>query len=125
MRLLLDSHVMLWWTGLYPGFISQRLHDAMAKADSVAISAATIWELEIKRNAGKLALPADAWVRVTGLGIACLQITQEDAVAAGGLPPIHRDPFDRMIVAQAIRRDLVLVTGDAILADYSVALIRI
>lgn len=123
MKLLLDSHVLLWWTGLYPGRVSQRLRDVMAAADSVAISVATVWELEIKRNAGKLVVAADAWERVGDLGIACLPITREDAIVAGGLPPIHRDPFDRMIIAQAMRRDLMLVSGDAVIAEYRFPLV--
>lgn len=125
MKLLLDSHILLWWTGLSAGRVSQPLVTVMSDAEQVAISAATVWELEIKRNAGKIAIEAGAWGKVVALGIAILDITQEDAVAAASLPPLHRDPFDRMIVAQAKLRKLTLVTADAYVAAYDPAARRV
>lgn len=125
MKLLLDSHVLLWWTGSVSDRISDQLKHAIVSADSIAISAATTWGLEIKRSVGKLSLAHDIWERVSDIGIACLPITQEDAVTAGRLPLTHRDPFDRMIIAQALRRNLTLVTADADMVLYDVAHVRI
>ena len=91
------------------------------RAESVVVSAVSIWEIEIKRAAGRLAAPVDVLEMVEQAGFDRLQITCEHAVEAGRLPPHHRDPFDRMLVAQARLEGLTLATSDPQLARYDVA----
>jgi PIN domain nuclease of toxin-antitoxin system len=117
---LLDSHVLLWWLGMDSHKMSDAVRDAIAEADTACVSIASIWELEIKRSLGKLELPVDDWESVQDAGLRLLEITLDDALTAATLPLIHRDPFDRMVVAQARTRGLTLVTRDARLLDYAV-----
>lgn len=125
MKLLLDSHVLLWWLGLQDGRLPATIVRAIGEAEQLFVSVATIWELEIKRNAGKIAFSADAWARVEALGVTWLSIERDDTVAAGRLPLLHRDPFDRMLVAQAMQRGLTLATADRTLAEYGVAILAV
>lgn len=120
MRLLLDTHVVLWWLGgdaaLAPG-----ARDAIAGAESdVAVSAASAWELGIKQASGKLRIPDDLAQRLRRDGMRLLDVTFAAAAAAAALPPVHRDPFDRMLVAQAQLGGRTLVTADAQIARYDV-----
>lgn len=124
MSLLLDSNALLWWSGLHHGELPRVVKTAIAEADRLFVSVATVWELEIKRATGKLRFSEDAWAQVEAIGIEWLSVELGDAVEAARLPLIHRDPFDRMIVAQAMRRGLTLVTADAALADYGVAILK-
>lgn len=125
MKLLLDSHVLLWWTGLQTGRLPTKINRTIGEAELLFVSVATIWELEIKRNTGKISFSSDAWARVEALGVSWLSIERDDAAAAGGLPPLHRDPFDRMLIAQAMRRGLTLATADRTLAAYGVAILAV
>jgi PIN domain nuclease of toxin-antitoxin system len=122
MSLLLDTHVVLWWLTDDPtlsGDIKTRLdHDP-----DVYVSAATVWEVAIKQAAGKLTAPADLPERIRGSGFAELAINSEHAIAAGRLPLIHRDPFDRMLVAQARCEDFALVTRDPECQKYEVSVL--
>ena len=127
MKLLLDTHVWLW-CAIEP----HRLRDAVRAAifdpdNSVHVSAASIWEVALKHEIGRLPLPVplpDFVATQTGLGIAeVLDITAAHAVAAGALPRHHRDPFDRMLVAQAHVEGLTLVTADEALRAYGVPLL--
>ncbi|CCG03515.1 type II toxin-antitoxin system VapC family toxin [Blastococcus saxobsidens] len=120
MTLLLDTHVLLWWM-----FDDDRLTSAMREAisdpaTSVAVSAVSAWELAIKAALGKLAIPDDLTEEIQRQGFAAIPVTVEDGVAAGALPRHHANPFDRMLIAQALRRGLVLVTADRRFADYDV-----
>lgn len=124
MRYLLDSHVALWWLGMDSHRLTNALRDTIAEADAVFVSIATVWELEIKRSIGKLKMPVDDWQRVEATGLAFLPLELADALLAAHLPLIHRDPFDRMMVAQALARGLTLITRDARLPDYGVATIK-
>ncbi len=92
----------------------------LSRRNRVAVSAATIWEVEIKRALGKLVAPDDLTEQLATHGFTQLPIRWEHAVAAGRLPAHHRDPFDRMLIAQAMLEDLVVVTGDQSFADYDV-----
>ncbi len=124
MILLLDSNALLWWTGLNYGRLAEPAMTLIAEADRIFVSVATVWELETKRKAGKLDFAPDAWARVEAIGIDWLPVELADAIEAGRLPLIHRDPFDRMIVAQALRRRLTLVTADSTLGEYGVATLK-
>jgi PIN domain nuclease of toxin-antitoxin system len=118
MRLLLDSNVMLWWAGLDACKLSDAAASAIADADTVMVSFASVWELEIKRSIGKLVFPFDDWDAVTARGAGLLPITLEHIQIATRLPLLHKDPFDRMLVAQAICEDLVLLSSDRRLRGY-------
>jgi PIN domain nuclease of toxin-antitoxin system len=118
--LLLDTHVLLWWL-----FDDDRLTPAMRAAiadprTSVAVSAASAWEMAIKATRGKLTIPEDLAEEIARQGFEGLPVTVEDSLAAGALPRHHDDPFDRMLIAQAARRRFVLVTADRRFADYDV-----
>jgi len=92
----------------------------MEAADSVSVSAATIWEIEIKRALGKLQAPADALERSDESGFERLPITFEHAREAGRLPLLHGDPFNRLLVAQARVEGLTLASADSAISQYQV-----
>lgn len=120
MILLLDAHPLLWWLADDPELAAAARTAIGDPATDVLVSAATIWEIEIKRALGKLDAP-DGLVRVIGqTGFDVLPITGDDAERAGRLAPHHRDPFDRMLVAQAARLDALIVSRDAAFAAYDV-----
>ncbi len=120
--LLLDTHAFLWWLA-----DDRRLKPAARKAISEAplvyVSAASAWEAGIQAALGRLTLPAPFHEGVSASGFEELPITIAHAEAAGGLPPHHADPFDRMLIAQANTERLVLVTHDRMLQPYDVKLL--
>ncbi len=118
MRLLLDTHVLIWWAGGTP--LAASVATAIGSAREVAISAASVWEAEIKAATGRLVLEADLAREPQEHGFRALPITAEHGVAAARLPLHHRDPFDRMLVAQAQVEGLTLVTRDPIFSRYDV-----
>jgi PIN domain nuclease of toxin-antitoxin system len=116
---LLDTHALLWWLaddGRLPPGARRAIKDPAAIA---YVSAGSVWEIAIKRSLGKLELP-DSWYAATFRDFAELPITSEHARRAGELPPHHRDPFDRLLVAQALAEGLTLVTADPAFARYGV-----
>jgi PIN domain nuclease of toxin-antitoxin system len=123
MSLLLDTHVVLWWLADDPG-LPEEIKDRLDHEPDVRVSAATIWEIAIKQALGKISAPADLPDRVRESGFRELPIDFTHAIAAGRLPLIHRDPFDRMLVAQARCEDLTLVTRDPYCQQYEVAILR-
>jgi PIN domain nuclease of toxin-antitoxin system len=122
MSLLLDTHVVLWWLTDDPT-LSDDIKTRLDHDPDVYVSAATVWGVTIKQAAGKLTEPADLPERIRGCGFAELAINSEHAIAAGRLPLIHRDPFDRMLVAQARCEDLTLVTRETQCQKYEVAVL--
>ncbi len=125
MRCLLDTHVLLWWIEDNPDSRSDCGRSIATRNTEIVVSAATIWEAAIKRALGKLRF--ETAVLLDSLdrgGIRVLPITAEHALAAGDLPRHHDDPFDRMLVAQAIAEALRSITSDRWLASYHVALVR-
>lgn len=118
---LLDTHVFLWAAG-DPDRLGTHAREVLEdRRHEVFVSAASIWEIAIKRRLGKLRAPKAVVAKVDQLGFRGLPITLDHAHEADGLPLHHRDPFDRMLVAQAIRERLVLVTHDALLDRYAAA----
>jgi PIN domain nuclease of toxin-antitoxin system len=117
--LLLDTHVVLWWLADDPN-LSDDLKQKLDHEPDVYVSPASLWEVGIKQAIGKLKAPDDLPEHIIRSGFRELPVTFEHAVAAGRLPPIHRDPFDRMLVAQARCADLTLVTRDADIQKYDV-----
>jgi PIN domain nuclease of toxin-antitoxin system len=122
-KLLLDTHALLWWLAGDPA-LDPAAVEAIAAADTVAISAASAWEIAIKQASGKLSGPDDLPGELAGNRFSELPVTVSHALAAGALPPLHTDPFDRILVAQARLEGLTLVTRDRRLADYGVAFLR-
>jgi PIN domain nuclease of toxin-antitoxin system len=121
--LLLDANALLWWLADDP---TLSLHARRAIADpntDVLVSAASVWEIQIKRAIGKLTAPDGIVAAVDSAGFVGLPITMGDAEEAGRLPPHHRDPFDRMLVAQAQRLDAVIATRDTVFAAYGVEIL--
>ncbi len=124
MRLLLDSHVLLWTLAGSPELKSDLKRKIADPRNDVLVSAATVWEIAIKRRLGKLHVP-DNWLEaVEASDLAPLSINFVHAIAAAGLPRHHDDPFDRMLIAQAQTEDLVLVTRDRKLAAYQVEIMN-
>jgi PIN domain nuclease of toxin-antitoxin system len=117
--LLLDTHVVLWWL-TDDAALSDDLKERLDHEPDIYVSAATVWELAIKQAAGKLIDPAGLPELVRDCGFAALPIGVEHAIAAGRLPLIHRDPFDRMLIAQAQCENLTLVTRDPRCRKYAV-----
>lgn len=123
MRLLLDTHALLWFLG-EPGSLRARARSAIIDADTVAVSAASMWEVSTKVSRGRLRVPsADVAGEVVEWGFELLAISAAHAWAAGALPFHHRDPFDRMIVAQAQLEGMTIVTRDPAIARYQVAVL--
>jgi PIN domain nuclease of toxin-antitoxin system len=120
--LLLDTHVVLWWLTDDPTLAGE-IKDRLDHEPDVYVSAATVWEVAIKQAIGKLEQPADLPERIRDSGFRHMNITVEHSIAAGRLPLIHRDPFDRMLVAQAQLDDLTLVTRAAEIQKYDVDLL--
>lgn len=124
MSLLLDTHLVLWWLTDDPA-LSDDIKTRLDHDPDVYVSAVTIWEVAIKQAIGKLAEPADLPERIRDCGFAALAISFEHAITAGHLPLIHRDPFDRMLVAQAKCEDLTLVTRDLRCQRYEVSVLAV
>ena len=124
MILLLDSHALLWAIGS-PAELTEGARAALIDpANDVLVSAASVWEIAIKRALGKLRAPQGIAAAIEALGFSAVPITAADAERAGSLPPHHRDPFDRMLIAQATRLDAIIVSRDAAFGPYEVAVIR-
>lgn len=122
MRLLLDTHALLWW--LADEGLTTDARDAIADpANLVMVSAASAWEISIKKALGKLAAPDDLEHQVQAGGFAPLPISIGHGIAAGQLARRHEDPFDRMLIAQAFAEGLTIVTRDKRFDDYGVALL--
>ena len=125
MRLLLDSHALIWW---YEG--SSRLSPSARQAlrdvehNEVLVSAASAWEIATKHRSGRLpeagALARDIPGAIARQGFEELPVTVADGQRAGALPGPLRDPFDRMLIAQAVSRDLVLISNESLFDRYGV-----
>lgn len=121
MKLLLDTHLLLWAAGApdrLPAAAHQLLEDPQ---NELLFSAASLWEIAIKRGLGRPDFQVDARVLRRGLldnGYQELAITSGHAVSIDSLPPIHKDPFDRILIAQATVEGITLLTTDALVARY-------
>lgn len=123
MTLLLDTHVLLWWLADDPQ-LSARARERIADPQTVVfVSAVTAWEIGIKKALGKISAPDDLAEQVDAGGFSELPITIADGLLAASLPPVHDDPFDRMLVCQAQRNGLTVVTRDPAFRRYAVSVL--
>ena len=117
MRLLLDTHAFIWWLAGSDRLPVAARRAILDEANEKLISAASAWEIATKYRLGKMpgaaALANDIAGAIAGEGFAELPITVSDAVRAGSLRGPHRDPFDRMLIAQALAHDLVLISNES------------
>lgn len=113
MSFLIDTHVFLWFDASSPR-LAERIRLLIARTDqTIFVSAASFWEVAIKRRDGKLIYDGAPRTAAADAGFVELAIGADDAEIAGGLDWDHRDPFDRMLVAQCLNRSLTLITADA------------
>ena len=125
MRLLLDTHILLWLMDDSPR-LNTEARSLILNAAEVFVSTVSVWEIAIKSRLGKLEEDAEMIVEKLGAaGIKELDVTYRHALATSKLPPIHGDPFDRMLIAQAIVEPMRLLTADAKLSTYSELVIAI
>ena len=119
MRILLDTNIFLWCI-LDDAKLNKKAKALINDADERYVSSASIWEMTIKIKLNKLEGDISAIVEaISESGFLELPITSAQAAAVSGLPDIHRDPFDRMLIAQAISEPLTLLTADVLLAQYT------
>jgi PIN domain nuclease of toxin-antitoxin system len=123
LKLLLDTHAALWFLGGDERLSETAKHHLTDDANRVLLSAAVVWEVAIKRASGRLAVPEEYVSLLLGAGVQALPVSLAHAAAVEQLPPHHRDPFDRMLVAQAATEGAALVSRDEALRPYDVALI--
>lgn len=124
MNLLLDTHALLWWLDDAPELASAAREAVADPENTVFLSAVVIWELRIKQALGKVDLPERFRRVLEEQPFVGLPVTLDHAHAVVDLPPIHRDPFDRMLVAQALCEGFSIVTRDPSIPAYGVATIE-
>ena len=121
MKLLLDTHLLLWAAG-EPARLSRKAKHLLADPENeLLFSPASLWEVSIKRGLGRKDFDVEPRLLRRGLidnGYGELPITSDHVVAVDTLPPIHKDPFDRVLVAQALVEGVMLLTSDALLTKY-------
>lgn len=123
MKLLLDTHAALWFLSGDTRLSENARRHLTDDANVVLLSAAVVWEIASKRSLGKLALPEEYLSLLLGAGVQPLAMSVEHAAAVNHLPSHHRDPFDRMLVAQAGIEHAALVSRDDALLPYDVTLV--
>jgi PIN domain nuclease of toxin-antitoxin system len=125
MKILLDTHVFLWWTMADGRLPRQWRETCESPENDVFLSAATTWEIVIKQGIGRLRVADDPaiWLRdyLDRYNLAPLPITHDHALAVFRLPPKHNDPFDRILIAQAICEGMTLASADGAIRQYDVA----
>jgi PIN domain nuclease of toxin-antitoxin system len=120
MILLLDTHSLLWWFADDPQLAAPARRSIADPLNDVLVSAASVWEIEVKRAAGRLEAPEDLLAAIASAGFDTIPLTGQDVVDAARLPRHHGDPFDRMVIAQARRLEAVIVSHDRAFAAYDV-----
>jgi PIN domain nuclease of toxin-antitoxin system len=120
MRILLDTHFLLWWLADDPA-LGERGRELISTPENlIFFSAASVWEIRIKQGIGKLDVPDDFADVLAGQAFEPLAVTVGHAHALQGLPSLHRDPFDRLLIAQARLERLTILTRDHVIGQYDV-----
>ena len=122
MRLLLDTHVVLWELA-GTRTVGPRAKEVILAADELSFSVVSFAEIGVKASIGKLVVPADLHERIIAGGLQILGLAPDHALSVAELPLHHRDPFDRLLIAQAQHERLTLLTGDARFAAYAVPVV--
>ncbi len=124
LRILLDTHALIWWLAGNTRLPERARHAIGDVSNEKLVSAASAWEITTKYRIGRLTEASELAQDIAGAiaeqGFEELPVTVDDGSRAGALPGHHRDPFDRMLIAQALARNLILVTGDALFDRYGV-----
>ena len=128
MNVLLDAHVVLWWASSGGAKVSAAARELIEDGNTVAlVSAASLYEIAIKAHIGRLELPAEPAVYLPQLlrrhAFGVLPVEEAHALRAGSLPLIHRDPWDRLLVAQAQLESMPIITADPAIGEYDVDVI--
>ncbi|HUF08277.1 MAG TPA: type II toxin-antitoxin system VapC family toxin [Rhodothermales bacterium] len=124
MLLLLDTHPLLWWLSR-PEMLSVEAHAAIEDpSNDVYVSAASAWEIAIKKQLGKIDAPDDLGFQVEASRFVPLPIEIRHALAVADLPPLHRDPFDRVLIVQARLEGMKLISRDEIIPRYGIPTLR-
>jgi PIN domain nuclease of toxin-antitoxin system len=124
LNLLVDTNIVLW-TFVDSPRLSAKTRQMMTDGGLVYISAASVWEIAIKRTLGKLKCPDDLELAISRTRFIPLSVTVAHGITAGGLPRHHDDPFDRMIIAQAMAESLMIITSDERFSEYDVRVMLI
>jgi PIN domain nuclease of toxin-antitoxin system len=124
-RLLLDTQAVIWWFRGDADQFTDNTREVLRNELEVFISPISLLEIELKRSRGKLPVPEDFTEAVRSSDFRELPLRHNHAVAAGRLPDIHRDPFDRLLIAQAQCDNAALVTRDSVIPEYDVAVLAI
>ena len=124
MRLLLDTHILIWWHENNPR-LNQRIRIVIQESESVFVSLVSAWEAAIKVSLGRLKIADTIETQIAMNGFIPLELEFRHIDQTAKLPLLHRDPFDRMLVAQAQSEDLYLVTDDAVMRRYDVKRIEV
>lgn len=119
-RLLLDTHALLWWLTDDPALSATAREVLADPVNEPLVSAASVWEIAIKRSLGKLTAPNDLPDRIAEQGFSWLPVSAAHAWQVRELPAHHRDPFDRLLIAQALVERLAIITTDAHFNDYDI-----
>lgn len=124
MNLLLDTHVLIWSLE-NNATLSDIAREAIVDGENVVfVSAVSVWEISVKQTLGKLSVPDNLISEIQLHRFTPLEIDFHHAKLAGELPPIHKDPFDRMLIAQAMLEKLQLVTRDSFMSQYDVKILN-
>jgi PIN domain nuclease of toxin-antitoxin system len=121
LKLLLDTHILLWWLDANPLLPQEAVDLIHDPENTIFVSAVSLWEIWLKQSLGKLRLPPNFVERLAAESFENLPLTAAQTAHVGQLAWVHRDPFDRMLVAQAQAESLVLLTADEALAGYGTA----
>ena len=119
MKLLLDACIVIWILADSPD-LKRKSKEAIQKAETCYVSSISVSEIEIKRSIGKLDIPSGYVVKIIESGLDSLSFRFKEAEILGTLPYHHKDPFDRMLISQAIANDLTILTDDSIFKQYNV-----
>lgn len=123
MKLILDTHAALWWLSDDDRIGSEAARQLTDDTNQVLLSAAVVWEVAIKRSLGKLHAPDDLVSTLLSAGAQRLPVTLDHAGAVETLPWHHRDPFDRLLIAQALSEGATLISRDERFRSYGVSLV--
>jgi len=124
MNVLLDTHILIWALENNPTLSENARNAITAGRNMVFVSSVSVWEISIKKSIGKLKVPDNLLEELLSHRFSLLDINAEHAQLAGALPLIHKDPFDRMLVAQAKIEKLTLISVDPHIAQYEVKLLK-